>query len=288
MINMDRLTRGRIRLLIPSLILLGISLSLPLKGQEEDVDIRATLRFSSDASPTIYLLSFGVGTDYTDTTDREFEEFIPPFAPPGGYLIAFERECQESDGDPPCYFRQDFRGIPDSVKERGLKQFALTYRLRIRNSTNRGLNLAIRNPDWPAGLDSVHIVDIQLASAFDETFTGPVIDTVSDPQTVWLDVTAYYNLAVSSVTEEMRPSEGLLNQLVNPVVGQSLSLGPEIMQRGGRLMLVTADGRSVVERSLEGDQGVLPLEGLPNGLYHLIYFDRGGVLRERRSIVLLR
>lgn len=286
MSDMNRLTRGRIRFILPSLIFLIFS--LPLKGQEEAVDIRATLRFSSDVSQAIYILSFGVGTDYTDTTDREFEEFIPPFSPPGGYLIAFERECQESDGDPPCYFKQDFRGIPDSVRDRGLKQFALTYRLRIRNSTDKGLNLAIRNPDWPAGLDSVRIVDVQLASAFDETFTGPAIDTVSDPQTVWLDVTAYYNLAVSSVIEEMRPSEGLLNQLVNPVVGQSLRLGSEILQRGGRLMLVTPDGRSVVERPLGEGDGVLQLEGLPNGLYHLIYFDRGGVLRERRSIVLLR
>jgi hypothetical protein len=287
MIITDIITKRPVRFLLPALIL--FSFAQQLTGQEENVDIRATLRFSSDVSSTIYILSFGVGSDYTDTTDREFEEFIPPFAPPGGYLIAFERECQESDGDPPCYFKQDFRGIPDSVKERGLKQFTLTYRLRIRNLTNEGLNLAIRNPDWPVGLDSVRIVDIQLASAFDETFTGPRIDTVSDPQTVWLDVTAYYNLAVSSVTEKLRPSEELLHQLVNPVVGHSLSLSPEIRQRGGRLVLVTHDGRSVVEHSLQqGDAGILPLEGLPNGPYHLIHFDRRGVLREGRSIVLLR
>ena len=191
----DNPALSRYRLSILWLFL--FALTLPMQGQEEEVDIQGTLRFSSDVTPTVYILSFGVGTLYTDTTDREYEDYIPPFAPPGGYLIAFERECTESDGLPPCYFKQDLRGLPDSVREMGLTRFALTYRLRIRNSTNEGLRLAIRNADWPAGLDSLHIVDIQLASAFDQTFTGPTIDTISDPQTTWLDVTAYYNLEVA-------------------------------------------------------------------------------------------
>ena len=282
----DNPALSRYRLSILWLFL--FALTLPMQGQEEEVDIQGTLRFSSDVTPTVYILSFGVGTLYTDTTDREYEDYIPPFAPPGGYLIAFERECTESDGLPPCYFKQDLRGLPDSVREMGLTRFALTYRLRIRNSTNEGLRLAIRNADWPAGLDSLHIVDIQLASAFDQTFTGPTIDTISDPQTTWLDVTAYYNLEVASVEDAEGPSEGLLAQLTNPVVGERLHLGAGIAARGGTLMVVASDGRSVAEHSLEEGGEVLQLDGLPTGHYHLVWFDRNGILQERRSLLLLR
>lgn len=279
--------QGR-RLLAALLALFSISMTTALSAQETDEEIVGTIRFSSASSTTVYVLSFGVGTQYTDTTDREHEDYIPPFLPPGDYLVAFERECTESDGLPPCYFKQDLRAIPDSVREKGLTQFQVNYRLRLRNSTNQGLQLAIRNPDWPRGLDSLRIVDAQLASAFDRTFTGPAVAQVSDPQTSWMNVTAYYNLAVASVDRDESRQENLLAQLANPVDRGTVTLSSELLQSGGRLVLMSPDGRQVLEHDLGTDGAALQVDRLPGGLYHLLRFDRDGEMVEGRSMVIVR
>ena len=53
-------------------------------------------------------------------------------------------------------------------------------------------------------------------------------------------------------------------------------------------MVVASDGRSVAEHLLEEGGEVLQLDGLPTGHYHLVWFDRNGILQERRSLLLLR
>ncbi len=279
------MTHARPRLISSFLLLLFCATGLSAQG--EDVDITGTLRFSSTASTTVYILSYGVGSNYTDTTDPGFEEFVPPFSPPGGYLIAFDRECSVTDGDPPCYFKQDFRGVPDSVASGENPQFALSYRIRVRNATRVGFQLAILNGDWPRGLDSLHVVDAQLASAFEKTFTGPEVAEVTDPETLWLNVTAYYNLQTLSVAEGVGAGS-ILASVVNPVMGQPLVLSSEDLPApGGRLLLVDVNGRVLVDREVEGEV-VVETDHLPNGAYHLLYFDRSGMLGEKRSILVIR
>ena len=287
----ERRSRGAI---FCTVLFLGLVLQVGTVEAQE-IDIIGSLRFSSTESTTIYNLSYGIGTLYTDTTDREYEEFIPPFAPPGGYLVAFDRECSISDGDPPCYFRQDFRGVPDSVASGENNRFSISYRIRVRNATGKGLTIAILNSDWPRGLDSLRVVDGTFAAAFDRTFTGPEVTTIEDPETLWLDVTAYYNLNTLSAPSEPLESTkygsaiDLLSTIANPVTTQTITLPSGLADPGGIVRLVDVNGRvmrTVDFSQREGGSALLDLQGLPTGAYYLLYVDRNGLLRDRRAFVI--
>ncbi len=277
---------ARIASMVIVLTLTGLG-SMTLHAQE--IDIVGKIRFSSTESTTIYTLSYGVGTLYTDTTDRDFEEFVPPFSPPGGYLIAFDRPCSISDGDPPCYFRQDLRGVPDSVVGGENNRFSISYRIRVRNATRKGITLSILNSDWPRGLDSLHVVDGTFAAAFDRTFTGPEVTTIDDPETTWLDVTAYYNLNTLSVAEVVSRARALLSTIGNPVTGAEIHLPEGGSDLAGTLLLVGVDGRVI--RTIELAESVdrlIDVSSLPSGYYYLLYQDSKGHLREQRSLLIAR
>lgn len=282
-------TEASRRMLLATLVLAWTSWGSLIALNAQEIDITGRVRFSSTESTTVYALSYGVGTQYTDTTDSDFEEFIPPFAPPGGYLIAFDRECSISDGDPPCYFRQDFRGVPDSVTGGENNRFSISYRIRIRNATGKGFTLSILNNDWPRGLDSLRIVDATLAAAFNRIFTGPEVTTIDDPETTWLDVTAYYNLNTLSVATDIVQSKALLSTIANPVTGSQIQIPEGAADLGGNLLLVAVDGRVI--RSVEVQESLtdaIDVSSLPSGYYYLLYHDKNDILRERRPLLISR
>ena len=289
---MQTLKRKSMKLMIRSVLILVVGIittSYQLRSQDRIVDIVGTLRFSSERSSIIYNLSYGVGTNYTDTTEREYEESVPPFLPPGGYLIVFERECTPSDGDPPCYWKQDLRGIPDSVGDQLRTQFALKYNIHIHNQTGAGFQLSILNSDWPVGVDSVNIVDPDVPTAFNETFTGPAIVTIEDEFTARLAVTAYYNLATLSVMDFIQgTSEKQLHIGPNPSFRETTVVTE--MRPGDRIIVMNLMGETVLSREIteSTNRFVLPIEGLTEGMYIVAYKDANGLLTAQSKMQIIR
>jgi hypothetical protein len=260
-----------------------------LSAQGSDVDIQGTLRFSSLEHPTLgpNIINYGTGTLYTDSTDRAYEDEIPPFgALPGSFVFAFLRPC--SDDEVICWWNQDLRGIPDSVTEGGVTRFELRYTITISNGTNQGFRVGINNNDWPLGVDSIKIFDRVLPRAYTQVFTGPTIDTIDDPETSILDVTVYYNLRTLSVDRDATV-ESALAIAPNPLRGENLSLQGRF-DGNDRLLLVDALGRTVDEKMVteETTQIAWHALGIPTGVYYLLHFDEKGLLRGRRQLTVIR
>jgi len=277
------------RITIYAVLLMLLIGTMTTWSQEPEIDIRGTLRFSSVEHPTLgpNVINYGAGTLYTDSTDREYEDEIPPFnALPGSFVIAFLRPC--SDVEAICWWNQDLHGIPDSVTEGGLTRFALRYTINISNGTNQGFRIAINNNDWPLGVDSIKIFDRVLPRAYTRVFTGPTIDTIDDPETSILDVTVYYNLRTLSVDRDA-VLESSLAVAPNPLRGENLSLHGRFAGND-RILIVDALGRTVDEKMIAEETENIAWNALtiPSGVYYLLHFDEKGMLHGRRMLNVVR
>ncbi len=264
--------------LLVALVIGGIA--APLMAQEGDVDITGTLRFRSPGVTQVQTLFFGVGDKYTDSTDREYEEFIPPFPPPGGFLVVLDRACSSGDGDPPCYWKQDYRGLPDSIAEIETPQFSIDYDIQIvNNSTGKGLILTMLAPDWPQNVDSIHFVDVQLPRAFEHTLTGPAVIEITDEFTTYIKMTVYYNLEVSTVEEatDAGIAESALQVAPNPANGNEIAVR-SIFQAGDRVAVADMLGRVIVEtEAAKGEREIrIGTAALPSGNYMVMRLKATG------------
>ncbi len=257
--------------------------------QAQEVDITGTLRFSSERTATHYDLEYGVGSIYTDTTDRDYETFVPPFTPPDGFLMALQRECTVTDGDPPCFFLQDFRGVPDSVSgPEANDQFALTYKINVNTPTGTGFRMRINNGDWPLGVDSIHLVELHIAPSIDTVLTGPLVFATNQDDISALEFTVYYNLRTLSV--HAATSVGVqesLGGLENPVNGGIQTLDRWIAP-GDRLVCVDMAGRIVLQSNAVAGAITVDFDRLVSGSYRILLLDSDGTPRESRSLVLRR
>ena len=276
------------KLMIIASLLLGGMICETARAQEEIIDIVGRLNFTSERSSSAYHLYYGVGSNYTDTTDKAYEQFIPPFTPPQDYLIVFERECTYSDGDPPCFWNEDLRGVPDSVKE-GKQHFALTYRIRsVSNQTGAGFKLSILNPDWPDGLDSINIVDPIVPTAFNRTITGPITGVVIDQFTSRLTLTAYYTVEPASGVQTEEHEDNHLVIAPNPVLdGRVHVAGP--LRAGDQLVVIDNRGERVMWREMTNEQKMVELQDdLPSGAYFLLHLDTSGSVLGKASFQIIR
>lgn len=278
------------RILCIALVIGGIT--APLTAQENDVDIIGTLRFRSPGVTQVQTLSFGVGDKYTDSTDREYEEFIPPFPPPGGFLIVLDRACSSGDGDPPCYWKQDYRGIPDSIAEIETPRFSIDYDILIvNNSTGAGLILTMLAPDWPQHVDSIHLVDVQLPRAFEHTLTGPAVVEITDEFTKYIKMTVYYNFEVSAVeaAQDVRGVEKALLVTPNPANGNEVVVR-SAFQSGDRVAVADMLGRVITEVEVEKGENDIRIgtADLPPGNYMILRLNARGEVRGREHLRIVR
>lgn len=261
-------------------------------GQETAVDIIGNVRFNSPRVTQVQTLSYGVGTKYTDSTDQDYEELIPPFPPPGGFLIILDRACDVSDGDPPCYWKQDFRGLPDSVADLESPEFSIEYNLvLVNNATGANMMLTILAPDWPANVDSIHFVDVQLPRAFNHTLTGPAQLEITDEFTKYIKMTVYYNLTVSSVESVSRGEEVVsgLNLRPNPVNDEDVLLR-SAFNTGDRVLISDMLGRVVAERGVREAVEELQIGTgeLPEGMYMVVRVNTEGEIVGRDLLHIIR
>lgn len=239
---------NRKSILLAGLLCVVSAMSVEIAWGQEPLEIIGTLRFSSPVASPAQALQYGVGAHYTDTTDRDDEDFIPPFpALPGTFVVYLDRACDSKDGDPPCWWQADFRSIPDSAKGES-SQFWIEYRIGISNNTERTLSLSIFPLDWPSGVDSIYVEDVILPRAFQHTLTGPVEVEIEDIQTTQLRLRVYYNLNTLSVDQELVESVSpiLLEVLPNPSVYDQVILRSAFRQ-GDRILVTDMLGRVVNE-----------------------------------------
>ncbi len=231
---------------------------------------------------------YGFGTQYTDTTDEGEVEI--PFLPPQSYYAWLKRPCDGPFAGDPCIWQEDFRGVPDSVLEGEQTRFSLEFTIGLRNNTGGALRLSILNPDWPPGVDSIHLVDPVVPTAFNKTFTGPAVALIEDQFTTRLTMTVYYNLRTLSVQnqEQGETEESQLLLTPNPVQQGPIIISGE-MNAGDRLLVVNSRGETVLEHKLEEFATGTELgEDLSAGPYFLLHLDSEGVLRGRQSFLVIR
>ena len=259
---------------------------------QSEVDIIGTVRFYSPTITEPQALRYGAGTSYVDSTDRDIENFIPPFPPPGNsFLVYLDRACDVNDGDPPCWWENDFRSVPADVLSGEQQQFSIEYRIGIINNTGGTLSLSILNPDWPAGVDSIHMEDVMLARAFDHTFTGPVRIELEDPLTSQLKVIVYYNLSTSSVGTE-NDVAGQLEPMTlqpNPINSGVTTIHADFKQNES-LLVTNVRGQVLAEEVIAEQTEAVELEtsNLASGMYIVIRVDAMGKIQAREILQVVR
>ena len=275
-----------------AVLLAGLILSAPTAHSQDKIEIVGEIGFFSPNITKPQILSYGAGTEYTDTTDRDVEDYIPPFVPPGNsFLVYLDRECDANDGDPPCWWSKDYRAVPDEVVNGGETRFSIEYSIGIKNNTGSTLHLAILNFQWPAGVDSIHVEDAMLARAFDHTFTGPVQIEIEDPLTSQLKVVVYYNLNTLSVNAESVAVEAEGTLTVQPNPGQGTSVMVRSAFKAGETILVTDMlGRTVIENAIHENASSLelPTSELFPGNYMVVRLDSRGRIVTRKTLQIIR
>ena len=268
-----------------------LSILTPATTQSQDnIEIIGQIRFFSPAITQPQVLKYGTGTNYTDTTDREVEEFLPPFVPPGNsFLVYLDRDCDANDGDPPCWWKTDLRAVPADVEHGEATRFAIEYTIGIKNNTGGTLFLSILNPDWPDAVDSIHVEDAMLARAFNHTFTGPVQIEMEDPLTSVLDVVVYYNLNTLSVATDAgrEPAEQLLLQ-PNPAKASTITVHSNF-KAGESLLVANLRGEVLMEEFVQEERPSLQVHtgDLPSGTYVVVRMNakRQVLVREILQVV---
>lgn len=256
-------------------------------AQTGELDITGAFRFSNPRTTTTYTLTYGVGSNYTDTTDKEYETFVPPFPPPDGFLMVFDRECAPSDGDPPCFFLEDLRGVPDSVANpEGTDRFSIVHRIRVLTPTGSGFSLRINNGDWPLGVDSIRLTEEHIAPSIDTLLTGPLVLSTSQSDIRALRVVVYYNLRTLSVEPDLLLASDRFDpfdRIENPVLSGSIDLGA-VIGPGDDVMLIDMTGRVV--RRTSGERATpIAVDDLPVGPYHLVRYNRQTGERSERTVI---
>lgn len=270
----------------------SISILAPTTVQSQDkIDIIGKLRFFSPAITQPQVLQYGTGTDYTDTTDREVEEFLPPFVPPGNsFLVYLDRACDANDGDPPCWWDTDLRAVPADVQSGEVKQFAIEYTVGVKNNTGGTLFLSILNPDWPDEVDSIHVEDAMLARAFNHTFTGPVQIEMTDPLTSQLKVIVYYNLNTLSVAADagVESTEQLLLQ-PNPAHASTITVNSHF-KVGESLSVANMRGQVLMETFVQEETASVQIntEALPSGMYVVVRMNEKGQVVAQEILQVVR
>lgn len=248
------------------------------------------IRFTSEiqsGDPAVNIF-YGFGTSYTDTTDQAEVEI--PFLPPQNYYAWLNRVCDGPFAGDPCIWQEDFRGVPDSVASGDKTRFTLTFNVGLRNNTGGPLRLTILNPDWPEGVDSIHLVDPVVPTAFNKTFTRPATALIEDRFTTKLTLTVYYNLATLSVHSIEADKVGTNHLLVapNPVLSGGISVTGQ-MDAGDHLLIVNSRGE-VISR-IEVPQSEEKIEvgsDIPSGGYFLLHLNREGAVMGRQTFQVIR
>ena len=235
-------------------------------------DVMGTLRFALPDGTHSSKVAYGIGENYTDTTDvGELE--IPPFLPPDAqYYSVINRPCDGEFAGDPCWWAQDYRAYPDSVTSGEVSRFSVEYEILIFNSSGGPGRMSILNPDWPSGVDSIHLVDAQLPSAFNVVVTGPSITPIEDPFTSRIIVKVYYNLSTLSVETETGPKEslGTLSLAPNPYSSGQLRLNRKY--ESGDLVNIYDSKGELVTRANPIEVGAgssINVDHLLTGFYYL-------------------
>lgn len=279
------------RYVCAAVLLAGLFLAAPVARGQDKIKIIGEIGFFSPSITKSQTLAYGTGTDYTDSTDRDVEDFIPPFVPPGNsFLVYLDRECDANDGDPPCWWGKDYRAVPEDVVNGSETRFSIEYSIGIKNNTGGTLHLAILNYQWPAGVDSIHVEDAMLARAFNHTFTGPVQIELEDPLTTQLKVIVYYNLNTLSVESESQgvASEAALAIQPNPGRGGVVTVS-SVFRTGESVLVTDLLGRVVFEKSLDvGTASIeLPAGEFVPGNYMVARLDARGRVLARKTLQIL-
>ncbi|MBS1910765.1 MAG: hypothetical protein JST22_02145 [Bacteroidetes bacterium] len=233
-------------------------------------------------------LTFGFGSDYTDSTDFDKgEQILPPFFPPDGFYTYFGIKDATGGED---FGTKDIRGVPDSVKSDTVNYFSQQYIIHIQRYA--GQNVSIVYPFPPLrGIDSLVFESTQAGADFHTTFTDRGSVLIPNPNIRTLRMTVYYNYnraAAVPVTRADAPAQ--LAIAPNPLrSGSELHLAGAF-PAGSRVMVHDQFGSLVSQSDLaEGSDGVrVSMAGLPSGAYNVRVLGQGNEVIGQGRVLLVR
>lgn len=272
----------QVLLYVPAVLLLAFVAA----RAQGTVEVRDDVVFSTnDVTEKQQKLSFGFGTDYTDTTDfNKGEMILPPFFPPDGFFVYFGVKDKFGSED---FATIDIRGVPDSVKA-GRQFFSQNYLLRIQR--HRGQDVSITFPfPMRRGVDSVVFESTQPGANFRGVFTDRGTIKIPNSLITTLKMTAFYNydraaavpLAHAAGTSGMRlvPNPARIGMMVT--AGEGIPANAHLMVTDVRGQIV----RDEVARHV-GAGVAVDLRGFAPGLYFVrVLGNDGAVLATDRLLV---
>jgi hypothetical protein len=257
----------------------------------QDVHIVDSVFFRSEYSGDQGLfLAFGVGSEYTDSTDpgtRDREVFGPP---PSGFFGLFLRQCEYPFGGE-CYYGADFRAVPPDVAIGEEEQFMLLYKVSIQKGVGRKIIIDFPR-EFAVGIDSINMRDLLTGTIYNHTFTSGVSeDTVQNDGINQLEIRVYYNLGNTEPSAvSMTDGSGSRALLMpNPVRGGTRIVYAGELPVGARLVLYDRLGRRVTEGVMvsHGTGGTFTAPDVPFGLYLCtIITDAGEELYHQKLMVM--
>jgi hypothetical protein len=232
-------------------------------------------------------LTYGFGSDYSDTVDfNKGEQILPPFFPPEGFFAFFGIKDKTGSED---FGTKDVRGVPDSVRNGTADNFSLQWTIRLKRGTGQDISISLQFP-LLHGVDSVNFQSTQAGANFNYTFTDRGQVLIPNSLITALKMTAYYNyprvLSVPNTPREQGPAA--LRFYPNPArSGRDVMLAGTT-PAGSRVEVIDVYG-SVVERQGLGEarsNAAITLPRLPAGAYMLrVVGASNDVISQGRMVV---
>ncbi|MBL0332116.1 MAG: hypothetical protein IPP08_00455 [Chlorobiota bacterium] len=189
-------------------VVLILLVMVNIKALQSQINIIDSVKFTSDSPNTDLPISlpFGSGDKFTDGLDLKERETIIPGPPPQSFYVCFTDQHLETKaiGDRSI---NDFRGIPDNVKNFSIDTYKCTYEFEIFRYIGTKVIINFPNKILSKGIDSINFQDVQLSGKrVNKTIKdGNNIIEINEEGLKYIQMTVYYNLKslrVKSINEE--------------------------------------------------------------------------------------
>lgn len=139
-------------------------------------------------------IAFGAGEQYTDGLDVKKGEQIIPGPPPQSFYACFT----DTHLEPKAIndrSKNDYRGVPDSVKNGITTRFKAIYEIEIFRYAGMKVMITLPRPLLQRGIDSINFVDLQaFGKKVNKTITkGTDTILVNEEGIRYVQMTVYYN-----------------------------------------------------------------------------------------------
>lgn len=272
----------QVLLYVPAVLLLAFVAA----RAQGTVEVRDDVVFSTnDVTEKQQKLSFGFGTDFTDTTDFDKGEMIlPPFFPPDGFFVYFGVKDKFGSED---FATIDIRGVPDSVKA-GRQFFSQNYLIRIQRYRGQDVSITFPFP-MRRGVDSAVFESTQPGANFRGVFTDRGTIKIPNSLITTLKMTVFYNYdrAAAVPLADAAGASGM-RLMPNPARTGMTVVSGEGIPADARLIVTNVRGQIVHDKAARraGPGGAIDLHGFAPGLYFVrVLGADGAVLAADRLIV---